>query len=65
MRKTFLFYVVILFAFICMQSCCMNYRQKKHQENLENKTTDKKRTMTGEEIREQEINDWVMDETWQ
>jgi hypothetical protein len=43
----------------------MNYRQKKHQENLENKTTDKKRTMTGEEIREQEINDWVMDETWQ
>lgn len=53
MRKTFLFYVVILFAFICMQSCCMNYRQKKHQENLENKTTDKKRTMTGEEIREQ------------
>lgn len=64
MLKNILFYAIILFVTVSMQSCCCNSHMRKenniqYEKSKSNTNTDK------HEMSEEEITEWVMDDDWQ
>ena len=61
MLKNILFYAIILFVTVIIQSCCDNPHARKVQYEKSKSNTNKKKY----EMSEEEITEWVMDDDWQ